>query len=530
MSSSATSSHATEASRSKRLLHIVIGSALAWGAFYILRTSFVIDGERVFTLWDDGMISMRYAKNFALGHGLVWNPGELAVQGYSNPLVTLAMAAVHGLGFADAKAALVMQLLNLAFVGVTLWLSAQIAEKMFRDGTARLGASTALAVACCAPVAVWSLQGSDVGFVAVYALTCLYLLCGPGERCHRWLPWFVAVGVWIRMDTVLVTGIALLAVLGLPGDRSRARRTFLRGSLVTAASALALLAFGQLYYGNPLPNTFYLKATGSPQLEVLAWGFEDIEKRIVGWLPLLVLAGVALAREGKRNVPALATAAMFTIAVAYNVWVGSDWMKGYESRFYAPLLPCLLLLSTQGLHSLARDRVPAFALLGSVCMLGVFANAPNSNRDWFQFTQPTMYHAKNKEMVEQGLYLKTHSEPTTRIGSFWGGIPPYFSDRPAVDVLGKSDPHIARVPAESFWPGHSKYDWPYVIDERKPDVFLRASPDLKKRDDFKRAYVLARNASFEVYVRKGSLEKLTAASWQIRDLETGAVRRWRRPR
>ena len=35
--------------------------------------SFDVDGERVFCLWDDAMISMTYARNLVEGHGLTWS-------------------------------------------------------------------------------------------------------------------------------------------------------------------------------------------------------------------------------------------------------------------------------------------------------------------------------------------------------------------------------------------------------------------------------------------------------------------------
>jgi hypothetical protein len=42
----------------------------------IYRTSFVVEGERYFSLFDDAMISRRYASHLAGGHGLVWNPSD----------------------------------------------------------------------------------------------------------------------------------------------------------------------------------------------------------------------------------------------------------------------------------------------------------------------------------------------------------------------------------------------------------------------------------------------------------------------
>ena len=68
----------------------VFGSIL----FYlVLKTSNEIAGSRYFVLPDDGMISMRFARNLASGLGLVWNQGE-RVQGFTNPAWTLIMAVV----------------------------------------------------------------------------------------------------------------------------------------------------------------------------------------------------------------------------------------------------------------------------------------------------------------------------------------------------------------------------------------------------------------------------------------------------
>ena len=62
---------------------------IIYSAQYIWRTSFEIGSERYFSLFDDAMISMRYAHNLAHGFGLVWNPGEAPVEGYTNLLWTI---------------------------------------------------------------------------------------------------------------------------------------------------------------------------------------------------------------------------------------------------------------------------------------------------------------------------------------------------------------------------------------------------------------------------------------------------------
>ena len=78
----------------QRWLFVLAAAALFYGVF-IGRTAFWVGEELTFSLFDDAMVSMRYAQNLARGAGLVWNPGEAPIEGYTNPLWTLWMSVVH---------------------------------------------------------------------------------------------------------------------------------------------------------------------------------------------------------------------------------------------------------------------------------------------------------------------------------------------------------------------------------------------------------------------------------------------------
>src|ERR687886_125857 len=80
-----------------------------YAALFIVRTSFVINGERYFVLFDDEMVSMRYARNLTHGYGLVWNPAGERVEGYTNLLWVLYMAVVHLLPVPMAKISVLVQ-------------------------------------------------------------------------------------------------------------------------------------------------------------------------------------------------------------------------------------------------------------------------------------------------------------------------------------------------------------------------------------------------------------------------------------
>ncbi len=76
----------------KTIITVVSIDFVIWSVAFIYGSSFIaVDGKRYFCLFDDAMISMRYAWNFSHGLGLVWNQGEY-IQGYTNFLMTLLMS------------------------------------------------------------------------------------------------------------------------------------------------------------------------------------------------------------------------------------------------------------------------------------------------------------------------------------------------------------------------------------------------------------------------------------------------------
>ncbi len=74
---------------------VVVG-VVGVGLVAAVNERFQLGGATTFSLFDDAMISMRYARNLAGGHGLVWNVGDQhPVEGYTNLSWTLWMAALH---------------------------------------------------------------------------------------------------------------------------------------------------------------------------------------------------------------------------------------------------------------------------------------------------------------------------------------------------------------------------------------------------------------------------------------------------
>src|SRR3990170_4868637 len=140
-------------------LLILLVYALYTG-IYIYRTSFIVAGERYFVLFDDAMISMRYARNLANGAGLVWNPGRERVEGYTNPLWVVFMAVFHLFPIPASKMSLFIQASGAAFLIANLVFVKRIAR--FLTGSWLAALLAVVLTAFYTPLNNWGLQGMEV--------------------------------------------------------------------------------------------------------------------------------------------------------------------------------------------------------------------------------------------------------------------------------------------------------------------------------------------------------------------------------
>jgi arabinofuranosyltransferase len=478
--------------------------AVALCGVVVYRSHFLVDGANQFTLIDDAMISMRYARNLARGDGLVWNVGEPPIEGFTNLGYTLLMAP--GFAFGDGLLSRYLPvLLTVSGFVATVLLTIAIAKTVCPNSRAVPLAAGAM-VALDFGLIFWSSRGMEVPLVtaAVLGMTLMYMRWREsGNRRQLWLGAICgAVAITLRMDAlavVLAVAAWLIAIEKLAG---RSIREALIAVVIPAAALVAVLAFQGLYFGDPLPNTYRLKVEGVSALDRILVGLRVLIRNAAPQLFVLLLLGPLLlarySRQLLRNANVVVLGLIAAVSVGYSVWVGGDYAEPEvhaPNRFILVGIPGLCVLAAAGSAAAIRRLFPshrAVAVRAATAVAVAAILAPNFyNLGQLVFGDiPLLRSDKSKTVF--AIHARNILPRDTTIATHSAGQLPYYLDLRTIDLLGKSDRHIATMPqaAKRFRPGHSKWDYDYSIGKLKPDVivgeFSQSRPYLESHGGYTR--------------------------------------------
>jgi len=503
----------------RKLLNFLLIAAAIFYLVFIFRTAFDVHGQRFFTLVDDAMVSMRYARNLAQGHGLVWNLGQPPVEGFTNPGWVLVMALVHLFPFSPALISLIVMLLAAAILLANILVVFQIVASL--DPSARFAPLIAASLtAFYFPLIFWTLRGLEVGALTLtLSLATLFTLrtlqTTPQPVPVFWLTLSLSLALLLRMDAFLACALILLYLA------SKQPRTAIIPAIVTLSVFAAILLFQKFYFGDFLPNTYYLKVYGVTAWERIRVGLLALNNFAARdfLMPLFVVViGLALYKN-LRTRETLLLLILFFAQIGYSVWVGGDYAEDLvasANRFITQGMPALFILFALALErfiqsasplslwephggALRRARVREFfAIIIGLGAVLVVSGQPWTN--WVISNAPML--RTDIQRVKLGLHIQEYTDPRAVIAVHAAGQIPYFSERTTIDLLGKSDPFIAKgAPTTDFAPGHNKWNYVYSILQLRPDLIADNFNKLSAFMEDVPEYLRLPNG---IYVRKDS--------------------------
>jgi hypothetical protein len=238
------------------------------------------------------------------------------------------------------------------------------------------------------------------------------------------------------------------------------------------------------YYGEFLPNTYYLKMTGYPLHYRISSGFYYflLFTWKLNWVLFLIPFLFVAFRRHKQSVLLIC---VICSQLAYSIYAGGDAWEGYggSNRFIALAMPQFFILFSYALLAFCREFKPlrkgwnVALLILSLILFNMFYG-PGTLLEFLMLAPPA-HTGDNRAMVERALLIKQLTSPEATVAVTWSGALPYFADRHTIDLLGKNDRHIARLEARrqpgffqtifNYQPGHMKYDYGYSLSSN-PDV------------------------------------------------------------
>lgn len=478
---------------------------------------------------DDANITQVYARNIAQGHGYVYTPGHERVEG-STSLLWTAINSVFFLAshrpetgilvatFLITALSLFCQFTLAGTLASALGLSAAWIYGAVVLWLLCLPAYFAWAVLTLMDFALWSFV--VCAFATVLALdvtgrlnrrAALGLTCGLAVVASAARP--EALGV-----VPVLLALGCVAKAAMQGWRS-AIRAQVPPLLVTASSFAALSVFRLIYFGYPLPNTYYAKVS-SNLLDNLLSGAKYLFRYLAQTPALIGATCVAVAfcvcawrlarRQATRD---LATSIVFVTSgtvifgMAAAVLAGGDHFAGFRFfQAYAPLMIfSIVYLAAHVLARLSRESRrrlrPAYLL--PVVVLAAVAQQLNFNIRGDQLG-PEFETAEQGRLTGEALNEVLGSDPPPLGVLAAGGVALTYNGR-VLDLLGLNWTTMAHASGRrTGYVGHSAFDeqvfWSSPPAILGPDIWRsRVRPCVTEELDFMLKGLLATERFRELY-------------------------------
>jgi arabinofuranosyltransferase len=415
---------------------VALASVLAFGALFAWQ--FINFG---LPPAEDAAMLMRYADHFAHGEGIVWNVGDHPVDGATDFLFMVVVAAVRRLGLSiDSATRFVVVAAHFATIAV-IYLGMR---RVQRSGV--IAASLSALFFALGPGLFIGAAYFGAPFfaltVAIAWLRAQQLMSAAEQSIRDCVIFSIAslIAGLVRPEGVLVS-LMMLAGIGVVIPRRR----FIRLIVVFAAVFLALggayFIWRWSYFGYPLPNPYYKKGDGHLYIGGLINSVGENRQTFYIFIPALLLA--------LRSKQATRLGLAFAIPIAGSIlmWVALSDEMDFAGRFQYPTLTMAILSWYPLVATLPVDfHLPRFsslterqrnAVIGTaafVCLPFVLQGVSEEMR---QGAHTTSEQYAIAEML--GRYADRHYTMATTEA----GILPLYSHWRAIDTWGLNDEWIA---------------------------------------------------------------------------------------
>ncbi len=436
---------------------------------------------------DDAAISYSFARNLAHGYGLVPQPGMSPVEGFSNPLWVLLLSPFFAIGQFDPF--LTPKIVSGALVGLTYW------QIWCTVRYSQLPPSVALVISSMlslnASFVVWTSSGLENALyaclVAILVAACVRELTSETSTSGRpLLAGLVAAGMALTRPEGIVFAaafpISLVQRKYFVTDKKPTLTLALRYAAVLIVIVGGYVAFRLFYFGDWMPNTYYVK--GGPsfndiRLAAVLYGpfwtkWRDLVSSLLGqkwwicsWIVLISSLVIPFLLKPRR--PAIALVGLLCLVAGFTYLIMTpDYMR--EFRFATPFFLLAVVSAAMTVYALLTSSISSRTIR---IIVGAILVALIGWQAWREHTPRLNEYAKWPAVSFRRIaseYGTRYDEFARRLGIDSASVmlpdiggPLYYSHLQVYDLAGlcnRSIAHTRGIDQQAFYS--------YVFDTARP--------------------------------------------------------------
>ena len=409
--------------------------------------------------FEDAAMLMRYSDHLAHGYGIVWNIGEHPVDGATDFLFMVSVAALMKIGIPLGRAVRGLGLFSVAALTLLIY---WVNRRLWKSHIVFAMLS-----------ALFLAVGTGLTYVAAYfgtpffalfaALTwTLSLVLIQKENPPLWLSLLFAfsglITGLIRPEGVILAGLMLIAIFVMKGWRSSAKTIAIFVGVFLILGGIYFF-WRWNYFGYPLPNPFYKKGGGLLHWDGLQASFTNVFS-LSGLFLLAYLIGFRSSKTARQTIAFLVPIIGFASAF---VLISSE--TNFGGRFQYALLPIVLLSwfplvrgfdQEIGAPALGQiERRPRLFLIAGLSVIVVLILYSSYN----QGTSVGYFRDGRYDMAQ---VLEPYSNRGYTIATSEAGLLPLYSQWNAIDTWGLND----------VWIAHNVGITADYLDRYKPELII----------------------------------------------------------
>jgi arabinofuranosyltransferase len=412
-------------------------------------------------VFDDSYISYRYAMNLSEGYGLTWNTTEAPTEGYTNLLLVLVLAPFINMGLDPL---FITRLLSMgAIIGIITILFRAV---KYQNNSSLIIATLVVSIFLLSPATSGLyLVGLETVIYAFFLLVTF--LAGSNFINYKTTKYSVIFSLLlfftflIRPEVFMIYPVAVLVYLFYRRSlRNPPLKPLVLGAVFLFILVGTYLLWKLYYFGDVLPNPFYIKAAGGSLISEIgmksAISFLTKHGFLIGLTVVSFILNYKVDNKDLNQWNQVLILGLFFGILNIAFFVHTDTLMDIQGRFLYPLLPILIYINipilTRIFGIITNKSKKNISLTPVVFIAFLIVITPYFLKKLPYNIYSVMSSNANKHdnsLMQKEYYIakKLSSFPNikqTKIAFGDAGVLPYFSQAIWLDTVGLNDTFISR--------------------------------------------------------------------------------------